>query len=327
MFPSIETRLQSQLLDRQKKLQIALSGAAHREHLAHLLREVDAALDKLNNGTYGLCETCHESVEEDRLLANPLCRNCLDHLSESERKALENDLDLAYQIQSALLPKRSFVAEGWTIARHYEAAGPVSGDYCDLILAPNEPGAVYFLLGDVSGKGVSASILMAHLHAIFRSLVLLNLPVNQLVERANRVFSEGTLSTHYATLVCAKATAVGDIEVCNAGHCPPLFLHNGVVKRVAATGLPLGLFAESEFDVEKIEVRSGDTFLLYTDGLTESRDSSDREYGEERLISFVSVKRGLLPQELVSACLNDLAAFRADRPKTDDLTILAFHRQ
>jgi sigma-B regulation protein RsbU (phosphoserine phosphatase) len=327
MFPSIETRIRSQLLDRRKKLKRALSELDHREHLAHLLKEVDVALDKINNGTYGVCETCHETIEEERLLADPLCRNCLDHLSKGERKALEYDLDLAYQIQSAFLPKQSFAVEGWDIARHYEPAGPVSGDYCDLIPAPTEPGSVYFLLGDVSGKGVSASILMAHLHALFRSLVLLNLPVSQLVEKANRLFSEGTLSTHYATLVCGKAAASGQVEVCNAGHCPPLLLRNGDVRRIGPTGLPIGLFGHSEFEVEKIEVMSGDSFLLYTDGLTESRDPSDQEYGEDRLISFVTGKRGLPPQDLIASCLNDLSGFRCDRPKSDDLTIMALQRQ
>ena len=327
MFPATETRLQTQLLDRRKRLQSALSEAAHQEHLAHLLQEVDLALEKMNNGTYGICETCHDSIEEERILADPLCRNCLDHLSPEERKALESDLDLAYQIQSALLPKKELQVEGWSIAHHYDPAGPVSGDYCDLIVPPREPGSVYFLVGDVSGKGVAASILMAHLHAIFRSLVVLNLPVNQLVEHANRVFSEGTLSTHYATLVCGKATASGKVEVCNAGHCPPLLLQKGSVKRVGATGLPVGLFGHSQFDVTSIEVERGDTFLLYTDGLTESRNPSNLEYGEERLIAFVSGQRALPPHDLLSACLTDLAGFRFGAPMVDDLTIMALNRR
>jgi len=327
MFPATETRLQTQLLDRRKRLQSALSETAHQEHLAQLLQEVDLALEKMNNGTYGICETCHDSIEEERILADPLCRNCLDHLSPEERKALESDLDLAYQIQSALLPKKELQVEGWSIAHHYDPAGPVSGDYCDLIVPPREPGSVYFLVGDVSGKGVAASILMAHLHAIFRSLVVLNLPVNQLVEHANRVFSEGTLSTHYATLVCGKATASGKVEVCNAGHCPPLLLQKGSVKRVRATGLPVGLFGHSQFDVTSIEVERGDTFLLYTDGLTESRNPSNLEYGEERLLAFVSGQRALPPHELVDACLTDLAGFRSSAPRVDDLTIMALNRK
>ena len=304
-----------------------MTTAGQQEHFAALLQEVDLALEKMNKGTYGSCETCHESIETERLLVDPLCRNCLEHLTDKERKALESDLDLAYQIQTALLPKKNPDVQGWTIAHHYEPVGPVSGDYCDLIPVPHEPGSVYFLVGDVSGKGVAASMLMAHLHALFRSLVLLNLPVNQLMQRANLIFSEGTLSTHYATLVCGKATASGLVEICNAGHCPPLLLQKDGVHRISSTGLPIGMFGHSEFDVEKVEVLRGDKFLLYTDGLTESRDRGDGEYGEDRLISFLAARRGLAPQELIDATLNDLATFRAETPKVDDLTLMALQRE
>ena len=152
MLPSIESRLQSQLLDRRKKIERALAEVGEREHLAALLREVDVALEKISKGSYGMCETCHESIDTERLLADPLCRNCLEHLTVSERKALESDLDLAYQIQTALLPRRNLDVKGWTIAHHYDPAGPVSGDYFDLIPAPHDPGSVYFLVGDVSAS-------------------------------------------------------------------------------------------------------------------------------------------------------------------------------
>ncbi len=326
MLPSIESRLQSQLIDRRKKIERAMTTISQQERLAALLQEVDLALEKMNKGTYGVCETCKEEIEPERLIVDPLCRNCLEHMSDKERKALESDLDLAYQIQTALLPKKNPDIQGWTIARHYEPAGPVSGDYCDLIQTPHDPGSVYFLVGDVSGKGVAASMLMAHLHALFRSLVLLDLPVNKLMQRANLIFSEGTLSTHYATLVCGKASASGVVEICNAGHCPPLLLQKEGVRRIGSTGLPIGMFGQGEFDVEKIEVRRGDKFLLYTDGLTESRDRTDKEYGEERLISFLAPRRGLSPQELIDAALRDLSAFRSEIPKVDDLTLMAVQR-
>jgi sigma-B regulation protein RsbU (phosphoserine phosphatase) len=323
MNPAIETRLRSQLTDRRRRLQEVLTVSVQQKELIDLLQEVDLALEKMGKGTYGLCETCHDSIEEERILADPLCRNCLDHLTLAERKALESDLDLAFTVQRGLLPKTDLEIDGWRIAHHYDAAGPVSGDYCDLIVPSAEPGSVYFLVGDVSGKGVAASILMAHLHAIFRSLMPLKLPVNQLVEHANRLFSEGTLSTHYATLVCGKASASGQIEICNAGHCPPLVLRGTAVKKIESTGLPVGLFSHSHFDVTKIVVERGDSLLLYTDGLTESTNEGIEEYGEERLSNFIADKGSLSPRELVNACLEDLGRFRASVPRVDDLTILA----
>jgi len=94
-------------------------------------------------------------------------------------------------------------------------AGPVSGDYCDLVSSEN--GDLFLHVRDVRAKGIAASMLMAHLHAIFRSLITLDLPVDQLVERANHVFADATMPAYYATLVCGRARRSGAIEICNAG--------------------------------------------------------------------------------------------------------------
>jgi sigma-B regulation protein RsbU (phosphoserine phosphatase) len=139
----------------------------------------------MDKGSYGLCDLCHEPIEQDWLRADPLVRICLAHLTPDQQRAFEQDLDLASQIQGALLPKPSVTFEGWDITCHYEPAGPVNGDYCDLVYSESGRKELFFLLGDISGKGVAASLLMSHLHAIFRSLIALEMPVDQLVERAN----------------------------------------------------------------------------------------------------------------------------------------------
>src|SRR5207249_7870938 len=140
--------------------------------------------------------------------------------------ALQNDLDLASRIQWQLLPRQNVRVSGWEVHYRYEPAGPVSGDYCDAITENGDGGNLYVLTGDVSGKGVAASLLMAHLNAMFRTLVGMGLPVQHLLERANRLFSESTIASHYATLVCARAEVTGEVEVCNAGHCPPLVIRD-----------------------------------------------------------------------------------------------------
>jgi sigma-B regulation protein RsbU (phosphoserine phosphatase) len=180
--------LNQRLLDRRQRLQTAISEFKETTHLVRLLEEVDSALQRMDKGSYGLCEVCHEPIEEERLMADPLMRNCLDHLTSDQQRALEQDLDLASRIQTQLLPHKSLRFDGWEAYYHYEPAGPVSGDYCDLVSSETERGDIFFLLGDVSGKGVAASILMAHLHAMFRSLIAVGLSANQLVERANRIF-------------------------------------------------------------------------------------------------------------------------------------------
>ena len=113
------------------------------------------------------------------MIADPLARFCIDHLSPHEQQMLERDLEMAARIQAELLPQPDSAFGSWQVARHYEAAGPVSGDYCDL--APDGNGSLFFMLGDVSGKGVAAAMLMTQLHAMFRSLKSVGLPLTQIV--------------------------------------------------------------------------------------------------------------------------------------------------
>jgi len=169
--------LNSQLEDRKRRLEAAIALAPHKAGLAGLLREVDSALERMDKGSYGLCEECHEPVEQDRLMADPLVRYCLDHLTGPERAALQRDLDLASAVQRNLLPQKGLRAGGWETCYHYAPVGPVSGDYCDLI--PSD-GQLFFVLGDVSGKGVAASMLMTQLHALFRSLTGMALPLGNM---------------------------------------------------------------------------------------------------------------------------------------------------
>src|SRR5262249_26677145 len=121
--------LYSELYARRGRLQEAIRGAEDVAPLESLLGEVDAALERVARGTYGLCETCHEPIEPNRLLADPLVRVCLDHLTTAERRALEDDLHLASRIQSGLLPPRDLVHAGWQTAYVYQPHGIVSGDY------------------------------------------------------------------------------------------------------------------------------------------------------------------------------------------------------
>ena len=318
--------LKDQILDRREKLEAFLSTSGPNESLANLLREVDVALEKMDKGTYGLCETCHEPIEKDRLSVNPLSRNCLDHLTLAEQRELEQDLDLAYQVQNVLLPEQNFTAAGWSTSYLYEPAGPVSGDYLDLIIPEDEDGSLIFLLGDVSGKGVAASMLMSHLHAIFRSLAKVNLDVGQMVEKANRIFCEATMLTHFATLVCGMAKPSGTIELCNAGHCLPLLIKRGVVERMESTSFPLGMFCGGQYSTSTMNLEPGDSLFLYSDGLSEARNSSNIQYGDERLAALINANSGAAPRSLIEACLKDLKNFQSDSPLSDDLTILVLKR-
>ena len=314
--------LHSQLEDRKRRLEAAIALAPQKTGFAGLLREVDAALERMHKGNYGLCEECHETIEQDRLLADPLTCYCLDHLNDSQRSSLQRDLDLASEVQRNMLPPADLSAGGWLASYHYAPVGPVSGDYCDLI--PSD-GQLFFVLGDVSGKGVAASMRMVALHALFRSLTGLALPLGQMVTQANRVFCESSLAGQYATLVCGQAKSTGEVEIHNAGHLPAIVVGRGGVLRIESTGLPLGMFHEVDFSATRVHLDPGDMLFLYTDGLSEARHADD-EYGVDRVTHLVRQQARRGPSELIAACLDDLRAFVHDSPMLDDLTLLAIQR-
>src|SRR5580658_4394738 len=198
--------LHRQLEERKRRLETVVAETPGDANLEALLREVDSALDRFATGTYGICETCNGTVERARLLADPLIRYCLDHLSELELATLQRDLDLATELQRGLLPPADLKVDGWETSYHYAPLGPVSGDYCDLY--PYD-GQLFFMLGDVSGKGVAASMRMTQLHALFRSLIGMGLPLTEIVSQINRFLCDSSLAGQYATLVCGRARCGG----------------------------------------------------------------------------------------------------------------------
>lgn len=324
MVTAIEPLLREQLIERRQKLETAANGFMQTTEITRLLAEVDSALHRMEMGTYGICDVCNDPVESERLIANPLTRLCIDHLSATEQEALENDLALAAQIQTGLLPQPTLKIDGWEVAFHYEPAGLVSGDYCDIITARDE--SFHFILGDVSGKGVAASMLMAHLQAMFRTLVSIKLPLAQMLERASSVFCESTLPSHYATLVCGNVRPDGLVQISNAGHLPPLVVRNGNVRSIDATGLPIGMFCSEKFAVTEFQMERGDMLLLYTDGLSEALDSAGSEYGAERISGLLALNHSLSPRQLVGSIVSEVNSYRNGNRPTDDMTLMAIKR-
>jgi sigma-B regulation protein RsbU (phosphoserine phosphatase) len=295
------------------------------DYVNDLLAEIDAALGRIDGGTYGLCETCHESIEGDRLERNPLERFCLDHLSEQELRAHEQDLELAMQIQAGLLPARDVTTRDWETHYRYQPAGVVGGDYCEIAIT-GDGNSLFFAVGDVAGKGVAASLLMTHLNAVFRSLLSLDLPLPEVMSRANRLFCESTPATHYATLAAGRTTEDG-VELCNAGHCRPLALRRDGTDWIDATGLPLGLFCNGLYNVRHVRLAPGDSLVLYSDGITEGQDPQGNAYEEERLMHALRRGAGQGAAAMAEGVLRDAAGFRGGGAQQDDITLLVLRRR
>jgi sigma-B regulation protein RsbU (phosphoserine phosphatase) len=317
--------MREQLLDRRSRLRHAKERADGNSQLRRLLEEVDDALRRMEDGSFGICESCHDTIECERLIADPLVRFCLDHMNRQELDALQDDLELAAQVQQGLLPHQNLDRYGWQICYHYEPAGIVSGDYCDVIDAGDDSG-LYFMVGDVSGKGVAASMLTAHLHAMFRSLVPIRLPLGCMLQRASRVFSESTLPSHYATLVCGHAFPDGRVELANAGHPAPLVLTDGTVTPLEGSDLPVGMFANGEFAVAELRLNPGDGIVIYSDGVSEATDLRGHEYGIERIRSLMGDRKVVTASNLLADCRNDFARFGYGAKKADDATLFVVGR-
>ncbi len=328
----VDPYIREQLEKRRDEIKLLLSSipasepAATTAPFVELLEEVDSAVQRMDAGTYGICEVCHDTVEKDRLIADPLTRLCLDHLTSDEQRALERDLELASQVQRGLLPQSDAEFRDWHIHYEYKPAGMVSGDYFDLIYPADDAGDLIFLLGDVSGKGVAASLLMTHLHAMFRSLASTEMALGKLLEMANRLFCQSTTAGQYATLVCGRAGRLGEIEIASAGHAPALVISPNGVKQIGSTGLPLGLFSTSRYTVCGVRLDPRDSLLLFTDGISEANNAAGREYGIDGLSLAIGARHGWPPKELVAACLGDVQRHSAGVRQADDQTLMAIQR-
>lgn len=311
--------VREQLLAGRARLSEVL-GTRESERMQGLLEEVDSALHRIDHGQFGVCEICQGTVEDERLRENPLARVCLDCLTPKQQRALEYDLELAAQIQKGLLPSADQAFENWQVAHYYQPAGLVSGDYCDVI---RENGHLYFIMADVSGKGVAAAMLASNLRAVFRSLIPLGLSIEDFMVRANRLFRESALPSQYATTVFGRTSKHGDLELINVSHPPVLLATDAEVRRFESMCHPLGFFTDDNVCVTKAQMSPGDTMVLYTDGISEAANERDEEYGVEAVVKLLQEPNLRSPNTLVSSVKANLAAFRGRAERLDDETLLA----
>ncbi len=324
MSPALE-RVRGELADRRERV----AGLIERrpdDRLVELLVQVDAALDRLETPDWGLCQACHGTLEPERLSADPLVSICLDCLSPEARRSLERDLESAARVQRALLPPRELAHADWQIAWLWEPKGAVAGDWVDLIAGAGEAAPLHLVLGDVAGKGVAASLLQSHLHALFRALAAPELPLAGLLERANRLFCDATGTASYATLISSRLDRGGRVELATAGHPRPLLADRRGVRPVEGSGLPLGLFCDAAYRPRELWLAPGDTLLLYSDGWTEAARGDGEEYGIGRAAAALGRAVRLPLSDLLAACRDDMESFLDRAPRADDFTLLAIRR-
>jgi sigma-B regulation protein RsbU (phosphoserine phosphatase) len=163
---------------------------------------------------------------------------------------------------------------------------------------------------------------MTQLHALFRSLIGMGLPLAEIVKHINGFLCESGLSGQYATLVCGCAQSDGEVELFNAGHLPVIAVQKGKTQLLESTGFPVGMFREASFTPVRVRLFGDDMLFLFTDGVSEA-EGGDGEYGVERIVNLLCEKTPCCAGDAVSACLEDLRAFVGSQPGMDDVTLLA----
>lgn len=256
------------------------------------------------------------------LLLSFLMFNLLLALELADKLVIKSDLDVARQIQFSLLPQEKLDEPGIDVYGLTVPANTVGGDYYDILrLSDTE---ILLVIGDVSGKGAPAALLMAYLQASLRALASDALPLRDLVKRLNTHLYKNTPDNRLVTLFCARLNlTTRRLIYINAGHNPPLLVsRGGGVQKLSEGGIPLSIRPEAEFPEVLLDLQPGDLLLLYTDGVTEAANQAGEEFGEGRLEALVCNKKALRAELLAQEIVDNVRGFVYDEKFTDDLTML-----
>ena len=282
--------------------------------------KIDRALKQMEEGNFGGCTLCDGEVEEERLALDFTTCVCLDHYSESQKRDLEQDLELAAKVQRQLFPSEIPILQGLQLAVRSEPSKIVGGDYFDFF--PMSGGRQGFVIADVMGKGLPASMLMSNLQASLRILGPENDDLGKTVTRLNQLFRFNLKTIRFITLVIGTIDVSGNTLVyCNAGHHPPFWFRNDTADFVPMnpTGPALGILSDGDFRTKRITYKAGDQFLFYTDGLVEARRNQE-EFGEKRLQDLLKQHKNDPAQQILAQLFRSVKKFST--AERDDLTAL-----
>lgn len=245
---------------------------------------------------------------------------------EKANAELREEMRMAERIQSRLLPHRSPQIEGYELAGATYSALQVGGDYYDFIELRDKKWAL--TLGDVSGKGLPAALLMANLQATLRGQAHQAMSCHRTIEWCNRLLFASTPPEKFATLFYAELdTRSHVLTYCNAGHERPfLIAADGTSSRLITGGLAVGVIDEFEFEDDIVRLRRGDLLVVFSDGVTDMVNGDDSPFGEDRLQEILATQRQAPVTELVAAIIAAVQAHAGDEPPFDDLTVLAMRR-
>jgi sigma-B regulation protein RsbU (phosphoserine phosphatase) len=248
---------------------------------------------------------------------------------DAERRRLQDELAFARRVQLNLMPLTPPAIDGWEIATSYRAARQVGGDFYDLYALPGRQSIVGFVVADVTGKGVTAALMMAFSRAVLRSAAYNGSGPADALRRTNRVLvREARTGLFLTAFVGWLDTRTGVLRWASAGHEAPILVRreSGRTSRLSAVGGLLGLFDPLSLRDRRTVLEPGDALIVHTDGVTDARADRGEFFGESRYLRVVREHAGRGSVGLVRAIESAVDDFQGDASPADDLTLLAISR-
>jgi phosphoserine phosphatase RsbU/P len=238
----------------------------------------------------------------------------------AQRERLNRELEIAREVQQRLFPQKHPVVPGLDYAGHCRPAQGVGGDYYDFINVPD--GNFGIAIGDISGKGIPAALLMASLQASLRGQTISSpRDLAGLMTNLNRLIFDASASNRYATFFYGQYNPSTKLfDYVNGGHNAPIVLRGAEVIRMEEGGPVVGLFAMANYSQGAIQLMPGDLIVAFTDGISEAMNSADDEFGEERMIPVALEHRELPAQLILDRLFTAADDFAAGAPQHDDMT-------
>ena len=267
-------------------------------------------------------------LAEAFLFMQRMLRDYLDHLKKTTaaKERIESDLKIAHEIQMSMVPKifPAFPERSeFDIFATLVPAKEVGGDLYDFFFLDDDH--LCFTVGDVSDKGVPASLFMAVTKTLFRATARTCNTPGEILTRLNTEICRDNESCMFVTLFCGILNIrTGQVDYSNGGHNLPYYLHrDGVSLLENAGGGALGLVEQSPYASGRIVLAPGEALLLYTDGITEAMDLTNTLYSDQRLAEFLETHRGSAPRQIIGDLVSDVRHFTGEAPQSDDITVLA----
>jgi len=267
------------------------------------------------------------------LIVGFLILNLLIAFELADKLTAKDELDLARKIQYDLIPKTPPEHKQYEIATYYESAREVGGDYFDIIEGQGNTKKTFIIIGDISGKGMGAALYMTRVQAIIQLLITNYNNVKEVIINLKKYFSRNLRKEYFLTIIIASIDARGSIRLCRAGHSPVLHYKyaEDSFEEISPKGLGIGLNDKGTFEKileeSKVTPKKNDLLIFYTDGLTETMNNRRKQFGLNTLKRIIKQNADYSTDKIKDEILNEVAIFRGDASKSDDLTLIILKRK